>query len=95
MTNNDFVLKKLQYYLVNFENLTEEEIKQSQYLVLYKANEQMNKYFELINEVREQNKILIIQNQQLKKITEHYKNFIKDSNLTKRFELYSKGKEAI
>lgn len=95
MTNNDFVLKKLQYYLVNFENLTEEEIKQSQYLVLYKANEQMNKYFELINEVREQNKILIIQNQQLKKIIEHYKNFIKDSNLTKRFELYSKGKEAI
>lgn len=75
--------------------MTEEEIKQSQYLVLYKANEQMNKYFELINEVREQNKILIIQNQQLKKITEHYKNFIKDSNLTKRFELYSKGKEAI
>lgn len=75
--------------------MTEEEIKQSQYLVLYKANEQMNKYFELINEVREQNKILIIQNQQLKKIIEHYKNFIKDSNLTKRFELYSKGKEAI
>ena len=55
----------------------------------------MNKYFELINEVREQNKILIKQNQQLKKVIEHYKNFIKDSNLTKRFKFYSKGKEAI
>lgn len=95
MNNNDFVLKKLKYYLENFESLTDEERKQSQYLVLYKANEQMNKYFELINEVREQNKILIKQNQQLKKVIEHYKSFIKDSNLTKRFKFYSKGKEAI
>lgn len=88
MSNADFVTKKLEYYIKNFDDLTNEEIKQSQYLILHKANEHMNRYYELVKEVQEQNRKLIKQ-------IKHYESFIKDSGLTKRFELYSKGKGVI
>lgn len=88
MEKVDFVIKKLNYYLENFENLTDEELKQSNYFVLYKANEQINTLLSLVQESQEQNN-------ELKELVQHYKNFIKDSNLTNRFELYSRRKEVI
>jgi len=88
MEKVDFVIKKLNYYLENFENLTDEELKQSNYFVLYKANEQINTLLSLVQESQEQNN-------ELKELVQHYRNFIKYSNLTKRFELYSKRKEVI
>lgn len=91
----DFIIRKLQHYIDNFETLTDDELKQSHYLVLHKANEHMNKYVEMINEVQDQNKVLIEQNNQLGDLVRLYRDFIKDSRLTKRFELYSKGKEVI
>jgi len=86
MVKSDFVTKKLRYYIENFNSLTDEEIKQSQYFVLYKANEHMNKYQKLIKEVQEQNQELI-------KVIDHYEGFIRDSGLTKKFEFYSRGKQ--
>ena len=88
MEKVDFVIKKLNYYLENFESLTDEELKQSNYFVLYKANEQINTLLSLVQESQEQNN-------ELKELVQHYKNFIKDSNLTNRFELYSRRKEVI
>lgn len=82
MVKSDFVTKKLRYYIENFNSLTDEEIKQSQYLVLYKANEHMNKYQELIKEVQEQNQELI-------KVIECYERFIKDAGIAKEFEFYA------
>lgn len=95
MESNDYILKKLRYYLDNFDNLTDEEIKQSNYFVLYKANEQINRLTELVSEVQNQNEEILEQNDHLKDLLLHHRNFIKDSRLAKRFELYSKGKDVI
>ena len=95
MKNTDFIIKKLNYYLENFDNLTDEEIKQSNYFVLYKANEHIARLTEMAKEVQEQNKMILDQNDHLSCLVLHYRNFIKDSSLTKRFELYSKRKDVI
>lgn len=91
----DFIIRKLQHYIDNYSNLTDDELKQSHYLVLHKANEHMNKYVELIKEVQNQNEELLEDNNQLGDMVRLYRSFIKDSGLTKRFELYSKGKDVI
>lgn len=95
MENNDFVIKKLQYYLENFEGLSDAEMKQANYFVLYKANEQININIEMNAEIQEQNERILEQNHDLKDTVLHYRQFIEDSRLTKRFELYCKGKEVI
>jgi len=83
-------MRKLKYYIENFEHLTEEEIKQSHYLVLHKTHEQMNRYANLINEVNKQNGEIIEHNNQLADMIRLYRSFIKASGLSKQFELYSK-----
>ena len=55
MEKVDFVIKKLNYYLENFESLPDDELKQSNYFVIYKANEQINTLLSLVQESQEQN----------------------------------------
>lgn len=95
MENNEFIIKKLHCYIENFDNLTDEEIRQSNYFVLHAANNQINQVTEMVKETHDQNKVLIEQNNQLGDLVRLYRDFIRDSRLTKRFELYSKGKEVI
>lgn len=95
MENNEFIIKKLHCYIENFDNLTDEEIRQSNYFVLHAANNQINQVTKMVKETHDQNKVLIEQNNQLGDLVRLYRDFIKDSRLTKRFELYSKGKEVI
>jgi len=95
MKKLDFISKKLSYLLENFESLTDEEIRQSHYLVLYKTRKQINECLEMIETSNKQNEQIIKENLHLQEVIDHYEQFIKVSGLTKRFEFYSQKKDVI
>lgn len=95
MKGTDYVIRKLKHYLDNFDDLTDEEIRQSNYFVLYKANEHIKRSTETIDYLIEQNEEILKRYNDLAVTMAHYENFINDSGLAKRYELYCKGKEVI
>ena len=95
MTDRSFLIKKLNYYIENYDDLNEKERLQIPYFILTTTKDQMEELFKLLKESNENTNYLLERNKELTKYVEHFQEFITESNLNKRYDAYVKWKGVI
>lgn len=95
MSDSTILIKKLNYYIENYDNLNEEERLQIPYFILSTTKSQIDELFRMLDEHNENISQLLERNKELTDHVEHLQEFIAESNLKKRYDAYIKWKGVI
>ncbi|WP_121615252.1 hypothetical protein [Virgibacillus halodenitrificans] len=95
MASREFITRKLNQLIDNYENLSQHEQSEAMQFVLKLNNQYFREYCEMIDRMNDICNKLKEQNNELTKDIRFYQSFIKENKLNSRYAFYCKQKGVI
>ncbi|MDY7044394.1 hypothetical protein RVS70_09270 [Virgibacillus sp. M23] len=95
MASREFITRKLNHLIKNYDSLNEQEQSQAMQFVLKLNNQYFREYCEMIDRMNDICDKLTDRNNRLTEDVEFYQSFINDNNLNSRYAFYCKQKGVI